>query len=76
MTDGIYGCDTCNTTAGRAACPTHQDKAGAGVAVHWAFAHRHAWRYDGTDGPYYVYHCDEHDPPVIRRVWQTEADNR
>lgn len=34
--------------------------------------HRHRWVYDGmpTVGTY-LYHCDEHDPPVIRTVQET-----
>ena len=66
------------------ACPRHQRMAAdlfvavrlTGVYEAAMFAHHHVWRYDGADGPYYVYHCDAHDPPALRRIWQTEADNR
>jgi hypothetical protein len=32
-------------------------------------AHHHRWVYDGrTPMGEYIYHCDEHDPPVVRLV--------
>jgi hypothetical protein len=41
-----------------------------GVAVAEAVALRHHWVYDGTQtGGMLVYHCDDHDPPVVRQVW-------
>jgi hypothetical protein len=34
-----------------------------------ALAHRHHWVYDGQqlDGRL-IYHCDDHDPPLVRIV--------
>lgn len=77
MTDMVYGCDGCRTTLGRQGCSLHRDSntyAAGGVTVMSLVFHRHRWLYDGTDGPYYVYHCDDHDPPVVRRIWQTDAE--
>jgi hypothetical protein len=40
------------------------------VAFAAAFAHRHRWVFDGAlIGGMLVYHCDDHDPPVVRQVW-------
>ena len=38
-------------------------------------AHHHRWVYDGMPlvGTY-LYHCDEHDPPVVRTVKETDHD--
>lgn len=72
MSDAVYGCDTCRTTTGRAGCPTHRDPP-PGAAMVAALTHRHVWRYDGQDGPYFVYHCDDHDPPIVRTVWHTNT---
>ena len=42
---------------------------GAVVAAE-AVAHRHRWIYDGqTTVGVLIYHCDDHDPPVVRQVW-------
>ena len=41
-----------------------------GAAAAEALAHRHHWIFDGTQvGGMLNYHCDDHDPPVVRQVW-------
>jgi len=40
------------------------------VALAEAVAHHHRWVFDGAlSGGMLVYHCDDHDPPVVRQVW-------
>jgi hypothetical protein len=70
----ITGCPDCATTAGRAGCTLHSrpvpTTAGPGVSIVQEVMHRHRWVYDGLT-PYdqqAVYHCDDHDPPVVRIV--------
>jgi hypothetical protein len=41
-----------------------------GVALAENVAHRHHWVYDGVLlGGMLIYHCNDHDPPVVRQVW-------
>ena len=66
------GC-SCDTTGGPSGCAVHHpsstDATPAGVEVAWSVFHRHAWWFDGLqpDGAL-IYHCDEHDPPLVRVV--------
>jgi hypothetical protein len=70
----IDGCSGCASSGGRMVCPTHgfnrvTQVSPAGVTEATFLWHAHAWRYDGvapTGG--FVYHCDAHDPPVVRVV--------
>lgn len=39
------------------------------VALAESMAHRHRWVYDGmTPVGSVIYHCDDHDPPIVRVV--------
>lgn len=60
----VYGCDGCRTTIGALGCSIHGP---AGVATAEAVAHRHVWVYDGQAADAsLIYHCDSHDPPLVR----------
>lgn len=70
MITPIYGCEGCRGTLGSLGCPVHKPRTNPGVAEASALAHRHHWVFDGalTSGVL-VYHCDDHDPPIVRQVW-------
>jgi len=58
----LYCGDNCNHTGPCRRRP-------AGVAEIIGLWHQHVWVYDGYDvfmG--FIYHCDAHDPPVVRQV--------
>ena len=62
----MLNCDGCRTTMGRAGCATH----GGGVWAAESVAHLHRWVFDGAlAGGMLVYHCNDHDPPLVRQVW-------
>ena len=58
--DSIPGCPTCRTQ------PRTIGAHEAAVLL----SHHHRWVYDGQGAQgHLIYHCDEHDPPVVRIVW-------
>jgi hypothetical protein len=74
-TSGVWGCPIHGPNAsGTMTVP------GPGVAEVEALHHVHRWHYDGQQqaldyGSYptvyqreLIYHCDEHDPPLVRLV--------
>ena len=67
-------CDGCAGTAGRMGCPTHGEGTihYPGVAEVAYVLHQHRWIYDGIlrNGSA-IFHCDDHDPPIVRQVWPT-----
>ena len=70
----MNGCghEDCKRTSGYPTVCLHSyvSSPSGGIAVAEAVAHRHHWVYDGTQtGGMLVYHCDDHDPPVVRQVW-------
>jgi hypothetical protein len=69
----VHGAYTPDTLIGCPACRSQPRSVGA-VEAATMLAHHHRWVFDGRDGPYYVYHCDDHDPPVVRVVWHSEDD--
>jgi hypothetical protein len=72
-TDGywcsVHGAYTPDTLIGCPACRSQPRSIGAAEAAE-LLSHRHHWVYDGQAGiGYLIYHCDSHDPPVVRQVW-------
>ena len=69
----MNGCgheDCQRTSAYPTVCLHTQTYSMGSVAAAEAVAHRHRWIYDGqTTVGVLVYHCDDHDPPVVRQVW-------
>lgn len=70
----VCGHDDCRRMSGYPATCLHgatsaYPYSGGGVVAAAQLAHRHRWVYDGqTATGTLIYHCDEHDPPVVRVV--------
>lgn len=68
----VHGAYTPDTLIGCPACRSQPPHVGSVAALTMLAAHHHRWVYDGRDGPYYVYHCDD-DPPVVRLVYHSDV---
>ena len=72
--NAVSGCSYCESTGGPTSCPYHSSFSALidpnPLQTAWNVFHRHVWRYDGKDTltGEYIYHCDEHDPPVVRKI--------
>ena len=71
VTSAGWTCANCGVWVQTEASPHTCSTRSMGAAEAAAFlTHHHRWVYDGQGAQgHLIYHCDEHDPPVVRVVW-------